>query len=272
VQQLNKYNIAESLTNISWSAFADCSELKEALFLGNQPEALGGFIFANADTEFKIKVSQNAVGFGKPTPYNDKTSWEWSIDFNPIYNVVISEIPTDEVIAFRDEYLKSIVSEAIGKSDDDVIYKSDLDKITFLSLVPPEVIKEPIDLSELAMLTNLERLYVREFSLGDMTPFAHLTNLTELKISYCSIDDLRPLKNLTKLISLEMHFTGISDISVLKGLTNLEHLNLANNNISDISALENLTKLQYLYLSGNDIKDFSPLLNLTNLKFTDIDL
>ncbi len=105
---LTSITIPEGVTIIWDYAFSNCRELRDIIFLGNQPEMFGKFTFENVHPDFKIIVSATAIGFGKPKPYNNETSWKWT-DSNLEYNVVILETtpipPTTEnkVIVFEDE-------------------------------------------------------------------------------------------------------------------------------------------------------------------------
>ena len=283
-ENLVSVTLPNSINCIDSNAFEGCKELKKAIFMGNEPEYMGNNVFADVHPDFTIIVSADSAGFGKPNPYNSETLWEWSVNSNPVYNVVLAE---DEIIVFKSEYLRLVILDKIGKNEYDIIYKNEADKITELSLFKPidlselskfpnldyliiGLISEPFDISPLANLKNLTRLDIFDSDISDISPLKNLTNLTFLRLIDNNISDISPLENLTELSDLDLCYNKISDISPLKNLTNLTYLSLSYNNISDISPLENLTNLAYLKLDCNNITDITPLKNLVSLKSLDI--
>jgi Leucine-rich repeat (LRR) protein len=142
------------------------------------------------------------------------------------------------------------------------------------------------DISPLAGLDKLERLYLWENKITDISPLAELSNLTELNLNSNNISDISPLSNLNKLQKLYLYDNEVnlvtlqnlknltnlslarnklSELSPLKELKNLEELNLEENNISDVSPLSQLKNLVWLSLSNNNISDTTPLIELSNL-------
>ena len=79
--------------------------------------------------------------------------------------------------------------------------------------------QDPIDLSPLAGLTKLERLYVCCDSISDISALSGMTNMRELWI---------------------WGNNNITDISALSGMTQMTDLWIKGNQISDISALANM--------------------------------
>ena len=115
------------------------------------------------------------------------------------------------------------------------------------------------DLSPLAGLTNLRRIWFWGKPDNRSVPISGLTKLEKIDICGGTISDLKPLVGLTNLRELFLAANGISDISPLAELTGVNNLDLRSNNISDISPLAELTHLNYLRLNNNNISDFSPL-------------
>jgi hypothetical protein len=105
-----------------------------------------------------------------------------------------------------------------------------------------------IDLSPLAELTKLEKLWLGGNKITDLTPLAGLTKLEELNLDSNQIIDTSPLAELTKLEWLSLGWNRITDLTPLKGLSNLKVLELHSNQITDISPLQELTDLKELYL------------------------
>ena len=140
---------------------------------------------------------------------------------------------------------------------------SRLVNLTFLALHGVE------DLTPLAGLPKLEKLFVSHSNIRDLSPLARLVNL-ELIHMGTSASDLSPLAGLTKLRHLYLPGGDISGLTPLAGLTNLEELYLFGNDVADISPLAGLTDLKRLDLSRNDISDISPLAGLSNLKWLNL--
>ena len=114
-------------------------------------------------------------------------------------------------------------------------------------------------------LEALERLWMENTGLRDLSPLAGLTNLDWLEAENNQITDISPLRGLTNLQRLILHGNEITDISPLRGLINLQRLSLYGNKIRDISPLEGLTKLELVLLEGNEIRDISPIAGWTHL-------
>ena len=119
------------------------------------------------------------------------------------------------------------------------------------------------DLSPLAGLSKLERLYFNHAPVSDVSPLAGLTNMKRLEIFYAEEPNLEPLKGLTRLEILAVGRSGVSDVSPLAGLINLTELELFDNHeISDVSPLASLQNLKWTDLAHNNISDISPLKTL----------
>ncbi|MYK51262.1 MAG: leucine-rich repeat domain-containing protein, partial [Gemmatimonadetes bacterium] len=114
-------------------------------------------------------------------------------------------------------------------------------------------------------LTSLERLFLENNSISDVTPLSNLTSLESLYLSSNNISDVTPLSNLTSLERLFLENNSISDVTPLSNLTSLETLFLSSNNISDVTPLSNLTSLKWLGLGNNSISDLAPLVANTGL-------
>ncbi len=101
----------------------------------------------------------------------------------------------------------------------------------------------PLDMSE---LTNLEELYLKDFSEGGL---------------------IFP-ENMEKTHTLTATRCDLSQISFLKSTPALKELDLSFNRINDLSPLwdENFPALTYLQLSGNPILNVSPLSELSALE------
>ena len=73
--------------------------------------------------------------------------------------------------------------------------------------------------------------------IGDLTLLADLKNLEKLFLGGNQIDDLTPLADLKNLETLGLRDNRITDLTPLTQLTNLRWLRLDGNQIEDISSL-----------------------------------
>ncbi len=122
------------------------------------------------------------------------------------------------------------------------------------------------DLSPIAGLINLRRLFLHNNPVSDISPLRGLKNLTELSITHTLVSDISPVKGLTNLTWLEVDQTLVTDLSPVAGLINLERLEFANENLSDISPIAGLINLKQILCWGHAISDLSPLAGLTKLE------
>ena len=207
----------------------------------------------------------------------------------------------DEEVIINDPILKKLINKNLSseRADNQKITKKELESLKELSLkdekgkniltttslkdtpefkfIQTHGIKNLLGLEN---AVNLEKLYLNENEISDLSPIAKLNKLTKLSLIRNRISDLHPLSELTNLEYLDLYANKIEDISPLAKLTNLKHLDLHNNNdqtgdpvhptisggIKDISVVKNLTKLEMLSLGSNNISDITPIKNLTNIK------
>ncbi|MHC4645166.1 MAG: leucine-rich repeat domain-containing protein [Planctomycetota bacterium] len=127
------------------------------------------------------------------------------------------------------------------------------------------------NLMALAALTNLERLYLDDNQISDMTGLASLRKLSRLQIMNNHLTDISPLSHLSEMTSLWLNGNRIADLSPLAGLTQLEGLSLAGNRISDVGDLAGLKNLAHLDLKGNQLTDLFPLSSLESLTYLYLD-
>ena len=219
-------------------------------------------------------------------------------DTSPLANLTKLEVVDVEIThppLIPDPNLAAAVRKALGLAPNEPITKEAMSRLTTLDAGrdQPDVLDFPIsditgleyatqleeldlwqhrqinDISPLAGLIQLRKLYLGDNIIRDISPLAGLTQLRELHLGDNQINDISPLAGLTQLRNLALYRNQISDISALAGLTQLKWLYLAGNQISDISALAGLTQLKwlgFLGLGGNQISDISPLANLTQLE------
>ena len=90
-------------------------------------------------------------------------------------------------------------------------------------------------------------------NLSDLSPLAGLTALTRLFLAFTNIRDLSPLAGLKRLACLDLSYNEklSGDLKPLAGLTALAHLELRDSlNIADFTPLGQLPALAYLDLKG----------------------
>ncbi|MDR1823040.1 MucBP domain-containing protein [Lactococcus lactis] len=164
-----------------------------------------------------------------------------------------------------DKTLQAAIAKQLGFSDVNMITKSSIQKLTYLSF-SEQTGSLLSSLTGLEFATNLSVLYIPKSEVSDITPLAKCTKLTQLYLMFSKIDNIAPLKNLNNLFNLHLDSNPFTDYSPIAGLTNIEEFGSRHSNIKNISFLSNWSKIKLLYLWDNDISDFSLISNLTNLK------
>ena len=144
-----------------------------------------------------------------------------------------------------DEKLAGYIRRALGLEESEPITHTKIKELTELKVdySKPYV----YDLRGLDKATNLTFLQLSyPYHISDITPLAKLTKLQKLYIYDSSISDLSPLTGLTQLTHLTFLEGYVEDLTPLAGLTKLTELNLGRNWIQDITPLKNLTELTTL--------------------------
>ena len=145
-------------------------------------------------------------------------------------------------VYISDPNLRAVIAETLGKED---------------------IATVPITPQEMATLTTLR---ASNRDIKDLTGIEHAINLEKLWISNNPISDLSPLAELKSLVEVSAWDAGLSDLSAFSGLTKLRGLHLGSNPVSDLSPLAGLTRLETLYLYGCGLEDLSQLAGLIGLK------
>ena len=190
---------------------------------------------------------------------------EWAdIDGDGVGDNADDDLPDLERLEpFRDQALRALVEDALGKASGAPITEEDLASLTALSGSDNGI----RDLTGLEMATNLEELQLLRSEISDLAPLSNLTKLTLLVLITNRIVDVSPLAELTEIEHLELSENAITDVSSLSGLTGLSVLSVDGNAIDDLSPLSQLTRLRTLNLDRNAISDASPLSALTELQW-----
>ncbi|MCD5324438.1 MULTISPECIES: leucine-rich repeat domain-containing protein [Pontibacillus] len=167
--------------------------------------------------------------------------------------------------------VKQELEEKLNKDFEDIT-KNDLKEIKSLELNASKEVAEPLDISGISELTNLENLSVNfPIKSEDKDLLSKLSNLKRLNIENVNIENTLDISNLVQLEHLDLINCSVNDLSFLQELTNLRSLLLDQNSINDLSPIRDLTELSALYLRSNNITSIEPLSNLTNLKYLNIE-
>jgi hypothetical protein len=129
---------------------------------------------------------------------------------------------------------------------------------------------QPLDLSQVSKLTELEALIIEYPKLANYGSLAKLKKLIWLKLySYDSID-LAFVKEMKGLVIIELSNPEINDLTPLSGLENLENITIKRNSLKDISPLLHMDSLKEVSIVINDngdiIRDQLSLLSEKGIK------
>ena len=174
---------------------------------------------------------------------------------------VASLLPPAKVVSIPDPNLAAAVREALNLSAGETFTTHSI-----LTLVGLRANGRGIaDLTGLEYAVNLIELALDrgQNPISNLSPLANLTQLRRLYLRDTAVSDVSALANLTQLTTLSLRNTAVSDVSALASLTNLEALFLHNTAVSDVSALASLTNLRWLSLHNTDVSDVSPFLGLS---------
>ena len=192
------------------------------------------------------------------------------------------------VVQIPDPNLRAVIAEALGKSPNTPITVEEMEGLRNLSSRNGDIRdltglqfatnlsglldlrgNQITDLSPLAGLIELRKLWLSKNPISDISPVRGLTNLTDLGLYDTMISDISPVRDLTNLTKLHFHSTEVTDLSPISGLINLKSIAFSNHNLSDISPLVGLINLESISCWGHAISDLSSLAGLTKLERID---
>ena len=170
-------------------------------------------------------------------------------------------------VEFSDPAIEAAVKNMLKIASDKPVYTNDLWKITEFT-VPAEA----QDYSDLAYMTMLETLTIKNGQAAQFDRIASLANLTKLTIEGVAIDqdDVSVIATLPKLKQLTLTKCGLASVSPLASAQGLVYLDLSENTIRNIDALANLSNLQELYMQHNALVDLTALSESAALKKLDV--
>ncbi|MCM1253334.1 MAG: hypothetical protein NC321_10975 [Clostridium sp.] len=164
-----------------------------------------------------------------------------------------ASVPTQEAYLFTDNVIKEKINEVCnGKLD-----REHLEAVTVLHLLLTKEDEEIAVLNDLALLPNLQQLYIevqpeceRQMVL-DYGYLENMTELTDLIIHDEHLTDISFVKQMTVLHNLDVSDCNIKDIKPLLECGSLTNVDLRNNKIEDYTGIEYLPELDKLSIGGN---------------------
>ena len=175
--------------------------------------------------------------------------------------------PPGTVVQISDLNLRAGIAAALGKSANAPMTVGEMEGLQRLYINNRGI----RDLTGLEFAINLRELNLDDNEISDLSPLAGLINLRVLRLHHNPLSDISPVRGLTNLTRLEFDESSVSDISPVRNLTNLTYLEFDRTLVSDISLVRNLTNLTYLEFHGTLVSDFSPIIELTNLEHLHFD-
>lgn len=122
-----------------------------------------------------------------------------------------------------------------------------------------------IDLSPLMQLKNLRDVNLRHTRVSDLSPLAGMASLENVGLYDTNVSDLSPLTQCPRLSSLEIGQTLVLSIADIPALPGLKRLSLRSLPLYSLDGIERFTRLQWLCLTGTGVTDLTPLKALNML-------
>ena len=167
-------------------------------------------------------------------------------------------------VHFPDLLLRAAIAEELGKSPNAPITSEDMKRLTFLSKIEGQGIR---DLTGLQFATNLSSIRIEGSKVSDLSPIAGLTQLERIDIDFIDPPSIvHHAKQLSKLVNLTfLAIHGVEDLTPLAGLSKLKELFVSHSNIDDLSpvaGLIDLESLELFHFNNALISDLSPVAGL----------
>ena len=174
-------------------------------------------------------------------------------------------------VAFHGSIWEQAIREALGKSEEDVIYTDELARITSLYVCGETICADMLEAFQIYWGMGLQEPVnpSAEPDFAEQEDFKLLslcTNLRYLTCAACDLQDLTPLEPL-QLETLDLSANPVSDISVLENMKTLKSLYLNYCPVGE-EGLENVCTLPLEYLEINDIgaKDYKAVGKMKTLR------
>lgn len=163
-----------------------------------------------------------------------------------------------------------------------------LPRVTGLKRLDIACSTQGVDLSSLALLTELVSLDISDTDITDVCVLSPLKKLETLALKSTRIWDLSPLAdfrelravNLAKtptmslewasrlrnLTALDISDTLVNDLGAINSLSKMETLDASGSLILNIEAVQHFAHLRFLYIERTKVADLSPVVSLTELR------
>lgn len=134
----------------------------------------------------------------------------------------------------------------------------------------PDVHGDISDISELALLPNLQSLVLDYQQIEDISVLANLP-LTQLSLCGNHISDISPLAKCTGLTALSIEENPIENAEALRSLISLRELRIGDTRVADATCFSGLP-LETLLIRAQPLADYEPLTQLKWLKRIEVEL
>ena len=176
---------------------------------------------------------------------------------------------------FKNNDIRKLICETLVKTENEPIYVEELVKIERLT-INPRLFKVPtlqVDLSDLVLLKNLKKLYIRDLHISDFEVdcINHLTSFEYLQINDSKILKLHIPFYLEKLNGFTIVTTKGVNLKDFNKLYNLKILKVISCEVEKYKGISDLKNLEEIYLQGLDVVDLKTLLKINNLKLVNLD-
>lgn len=139
-----------------------------------------------------------------------------------------------------------------------------LTKLEYLKLNDNQELE---NLSHLSNLKELEKLFLRDCFISDLTPLSELDILEELDLYANKISSLNGMQNMISLEELDISYNMVANLSPLTNVDELIELRAVQNFITNIEPIRDFQYLEKLFLTDNeDLVNISATQSLPSLK------
>ena len=238
------------------------------------------------ETEFPPAPTEAPAEIAEPTP---RPTLPPTLNFtDPAFeNCVRQQLDIPEGEPIRREQTRSL--ERLIISSEQIKSLDDLDKFPAVTWITLKTAKDA-DLSGLAMCSELQKLWINDGCLSDisfvsslkklelfnfcgngnvdLSPLFGLDELKTLYMSGCGAADLTPVAGL-ELTSLSISGMPGANFEVLSQMKTLDYLAVYDCDLTSINFVSGLYALHTLVIGSNNITDLTPLTSIDSLEHLD---
>lgn len=189
----------------------------------------------------------------------------------------LKNFPNLTKIHFVTETIPQVALEQMNSLEEVWCQNTPTDLAT--SLAHPEKLKtygcfDAETLDGVDAFSQLEKLYIQDSELTDLSAISALSNLKTLEIVGAdAVTDFGVLHSLKQLEVLRIEAEQLKDISFVGQMPNLQEFSLEDTIVIDISALEGRTTLKKILLQDNrELDDYTALSSLNELEELTLEL